>query len=117
VVGAWAADTILVSPKANPSVSREIVSQDGAAFTFVVQASGSYTASLRAFGSQGHEVGTVRLTGDLILFAVESPQSGQTSGRWSRSGPQLVLEGDLMLDFNQDGVVDDLNTRFVLSPS
>jgi hypothetical protein len=116
VIGAWSADTILVSPKANPSVSREIVSQDGAEFTFIVQESGSYSASLRAFGATGHEVGTIRLTGDLILFTVQSPEPGSSSGHWRREGDRLILESDLVLDFNQDGTPDDLTTRFVLTP-
>ena len=116
VLGAWSADSIVVSPKANPAVSREIVGEDGAEFTFIVQNSGSYSASLRAFGALGHEVGTIRLNGELMLFTVTSPQPGSSSGRWQREGDRLILESDLLLDFNQDGTPDDLTTRFVLSP-
>ncbi len=116
VVGAWVADTILVSPKANPAVSREIVGADGVTFEFTVRSSGSYQATLRAFGDQSEEVGTVRVVGNVIHFSATSPFPGSSQGTFSRSGAQLILLGDLRLDFNQDGVIDDLDTRFVLSP-
>jgi len=117
VVGSWTADTILVNPKSNPAVSREIVSADGVSFAFTVQSSGSYQAELRAFGDQSQETGTVRVNGNVIFFSAKTPLPGNSQGTFSRSGPQLILLGDLRLDFNQDGIVDDLDTRFVLSPS
>lgn len=116
VVGTWLADSIVVNPKANPSVFREIVGEDGVVFKFTVQSSGAYTAVLQAFGSQSEETGTVRLQGNRIFFSVQTPVAGSSSGDWAREGDRLVLESDLLLDFNQDGVLDDLDTRFVLSP-
>ena len=117
IVGTWLADTILVRPKANPAVSREIVSADGVTFAFTVLSSGDYEAALQAFGDQSQESGTVRVDGDVIHFSTKTPFPSSSQGTFSRSGVQLILLGDLRLDFNQDGIVDDLNTRFVLSPS
>lgn len=117
VVGRWAADSILVSPKANPSVSREIVSEDHVVFTLRIETSGSYVASLTAFGQSKEETGTVRVQGNVLTFMVRTPVAGRSQGTFSRSGTRLILEGDLVLDFNQDGTPDDLDTRFVLSPS
>ena len=115
LVGTWLADSITVRPKANPSVSREIVGQDGVEFTFVVQSSRAYQAVLRAFGSESEETGTLRLQGNQIFFTVQTPVPGSASGQWARVGSTLILESDLLLDFNQDGILDDLDTRFVLT--
>ncbi len=116
VVGSWRADSIVVQPKANPAVSREIVSADGVVFTLNVQSSGSYRATLTAFGQSSEETGTVRLQGNRILFTVQSPVPGASEGTFSRDGNRLIMFGDLVLDFNQDGTPDDLDTRFVMSP-
>lgn len=115
IVGTWLADSITVNPKANPSVFREIVGEDGVEFTLIVQVSRAYRAVLRAFGSESEETGTIRLQGSQIFFTVQTPVAGSASGQWSRQGDRLILESDLLLDFNQDGVVDDLSTRFVLA--
>ena len=117
VVGRWAADSILVSPKANPSISREIVSEDHVVFTLRIETSGSYVASLTAFGQSKEETGSVRVQGNVLTFLVRTPVATTSHGTFSRSGARLILEGDLVLDFNQDGTPDDLDTRFVLSPS
>ena len=114
VIGSWTADSIVVSPKANPAVSREIVSADGVVFTFVVESSGAYRATLNAFGQSSQETGTLRVSGDRLFFTVQSPLPGSSSGTFSRQGELLVMLGDLVLDFNQDGTPDDLSTRFVL---
>lgn len=115
LVGTWRADSITVSPKVNPDVSREIVGQDGVEFTFIVESSRAYRAILRAFGRDSEETGTLRLQGSQIFFSVQTPVPGSALGEWSRVGSTLILESDLVLDFNQDGVLDDLDTRFVLS--
>jgi hypothetical protein len=116
VVGSWRADSIVVQPKANPQVSREIVSADGVVFTLNVQSSGSYRATLTAFGQSSEETGTVRVQGNRILFTVRTPIPGASEGTFSREGSLLIMLGDLVLDFNQDGTLDDLDTRFVMSP-
>ena len=116
LVGNWTADSIVVSPKANPTVFREIVSADGVGFTFQVQSSGAYQATLNAFGQSSLETGTLRIQGNVILFDARTPVPGSSQGTFSVSGIRLIMEGDLILDFNQDGVADDVTARFVLSP-
>jgi hypothetical protein len=116
VVGSWLADSIVVSPKANPSEAVEIVSRDGVQLTFTVQSSGAYRAVLRAFGSQSEETGTIRLQGGQIFFSVQTPVVSSASGQWSRTGGRLILESDdLPLDFNRDGILDDVHQRLVFS--
>jgi hypothetical protein len=115
VVGNWLADSILVSPKINPGQAVEIVGRDGVEFTLTVQTSGSYRAVLRAFGNQSEETGTIRLLGNQIFYSVQTPVAKSAAGEWSRVGDRLVLVDDAPLDFNLDGIPDDVDTRMVLS--
>jgi hypothetical protein len=106
-VGAWNARVVLLTNKANPSQSVDII-EEGATFTISILATGTYTASLSIFGSAGQaQIGTVSVSGNQVTIAPTNSSEPPTTGTWAIQGGVLIIDGDTEFDFNLDGTRED----------
>lgn len=103
LVGTWTAEVVLLTNKANPAQSVDIIAE-GATFTLSILATGTYTATLQIFGTPTEpQVGTIQVSGNQITIAPTNSSEPPTTGTWSRSGDRLFVDGDTEFDFNLDG--------------
>ena len=113
LVGGWRADALVLTNKANSSISLDLV-EEGAAFTLSILGNGQYSASLTAFGQANVEVGTISVKGTQITITPTTPQGPPTVGTWRIEGDILTVEGDTEFDFNQDGTTEAATVRMAL---
>jgi hypothetical protein len=114
LVGTWRAQALVLSNKANPSQSVDLV-EEGAVFTLSILSSGQYSATMQVFGqSLPPEVGRIRVSGSEFTLTPTSYDGAATSGTWKFQGEILVLDGDTEFDFNQDGTRQPATAHFEL---
>jgi hypothetical protein len=113
LVGAWQANTLVMTNQANTSISVDLVEQ-GATFNLSILSTGQYSASLTAFGIAGTEVGMVTIAGNEVTIAPTTPPGTPLVAIWSIQGNDLVLDGDSEFDFNQDGETEPSFSHIVL---
>jgi hypothetical protein len=115
LVGTWQANTLLLTNQANPSVSVDLV-EEGADFILSILSTGQYSASLSAFGIANTEVGTITVSGNEATITPTSPVGPPIVSIWSFQGSALVLDGESVFDFNQDGEVEPSFILIILDP-
>lgn len=113
LVGTWRARALVLTNKANPSQSVDLV-QEGAVFTLSILSSGQYAATMEAFGHTAPEVGTFTVSGSRFTISPTSHSGPPTSGTWKFEGQVLILDGDTEFDFNQDGSREPTSAHFEL---
>jgi hypothetical protein len=115
LVGAWEAETLIMTNQANPSISVDLIEQ-GATFTLSILSTGQYSASLSAFGGANTEAGEVSVSGNQITITPTNPPGPPQVSTWSFQGKSLVLDGESEFDFNQDGETEASFAHMVLDP-
>lgn len=113
LVGSWKATTLVMTNRANPLMSVDLVEM-GANFTISVLATGQYSASLTVLGVTSTEVGVVTVSGNQVTISPTSPEGPPVVAVWSFRGEALVLDGESEFDFNQDGVTEPALAHIVL---
>jgi hypothetical protein len=113
LVGTWRAQALVISNKANPSQSFNLI-QEGGEFTLSILGSGQYVATLVVFGQPAVEMGTMRASGNSFTITPTSHDGPPTSGTWRFEGEILILDGDTEFDFNQDGTRQAASAHFEL---
>ncbi len=113
LVGTWRAQALILTNKANPSQSVDLI-QEGVVFTLSILASGQYSATLQAFGQTLPEVGRFEVSGNQFTLTPTSHDGPPTTGTWRLEGEILVLSGDTEYDFNWDGTAQPATVYFEL---
>jgi len=108
MVGAWVADSLVMTSTANSEVVVNLV-ELGAVFTLSVQPSGRYTGSLQGFGQSSSESGRLTIDGEYVILMPMSPPGPESSALWAR-------EGESEYDFNFDSTDEMATLKQVLSP-
>ncbi len=116
MVGSWSAKSMVLTNKANPQETLDLITDSGATFTLDVQASGRYLAILTGFGQSASESGLLSVDGDLVILQRQLPSTDVQISTWSRNGEDVILEGDTDFDFNLDGTPEEADIRIVLTP-
>ena len=115
MVGDWSADSLVMTSAANLAVTADLRAL-GAAFTFLVEPSGRYTAILEGFGQSSSEIGKLTVDGAEVVLMPESPAGPESRALWERVGNSVILEGDSDFDFNLDGTTEPATLRQLLVP-
>jgi hypothetical protein len=113
LVGTWRAQELVLTNKANPAQSFDLI-EEGGEFNLSILASGQYVATLRAFGQPAAEMGRISVSGNRFTITPTSHDGSPTSGTWRFQGEILVLDGDTQFDFNQDGTAQAATVHFKL---
>lgn len=113
LVGTWRAQELVLTNKANPGQSFDLV-QEGGEFNLSILANGQYVATLRVFGQPAAEMGKISVSGNRFTITPTSHDGPATTGVWRFLGEILVLEGDTQFDFNQDGTAQAATALFKL---
>lgn len=115
-VGSWRASSMVVTSKANPDISPDLVQEQGAQFDLNVQPSGQYTAILTYLLNTFTEIGFMSVSGNVITMERTHPPPPQTStATYTLQGDVLTLDGDTEFDFNLDGTPEEARSRIVLT--
>ena len=114
LVGDWQADRFVVTNKANPAQSPELIHDVGAQFSLNVQPSGQYTAILAYQGTPITEIGVMDVDKTEVVFHVSYPVAETTRSRYTVSATRLTLDGDTQFDFNGDGKGDPATAHIEL---
>jgi hypothetical protein len=112
-VGDWAAESLVLTSQANPSISGDII-QLGATFTLNVQPSGQYTAILLYSGQSLTEIGTISVSGTTVTLHQSFPSASTSAGVFSFEGDHLIIDANTEFDFNQDGTAEPALAHFDL---
>lgn len=115
LTGEWIATLMRAQSVANPEARVDIIASGGE-FTLSVQPSGRYTAILVAFGQSASESGTLSIVGNEVVFNRTFPSVLVTRATWTRSGPNVTLNGPTEFDFNLDGTAEPATLETVLAP-
>ena len=115
LVGAWRAQSLVMTHKAVPGISVDLVDQ-GATFTLSILSTGQYSASLAAFGQSNTEVGTVTVSGNQVTITPTSPAGPPLVATYRFQGDLLILDGDSEFDFNLDGTPEEAFAHIELLP-
>jgi hypothetical protein len=115
LVGTWRAQELVLTNKANPAQSFDLI-QEGGEFHLSVLASGQYMATLRVFGQPAVEMGNISVSGNRFTITPTSHDGAPTTGTWRFQGEVLILDGDTQFDFNQDGTAQLATAHFELLP-
>lgn len=107
---------MVLTNKANPQQSGDIVVQFEASFTMDVQESGRYLAILSAFGQSSSESGTLSVSGTILTMRRKLPSENTSVAEISMQGESIILDGETDFDFNQDGTVEPSDLHMVLIP-
>jgi hypothetical protein len=113
LVGTWRAQELILTNKANSAQSFDLV-QEGGEFNLSVLANGQYVATLRIFGQPAAEMGKISVSGNRFTITPTSHDGPPTTGTWRFQGEILVLDGDTVFDFNQDGTAQPATAHFKL---
>ena len=116
MVGSWIASSLVLTNKANPQQSGDIVAQFDAVFTMDVQESGRYLAILSAFGQSSTESGRLTVSGTLLTMRRELPTELTSVAQITAADSSLIIDGDTEFDFNQDGTPEPSELHMVLVP-
>jgi hypothetical protein len=116
MVGSWIASSLVLTNKANPEQSDDIVVQFDAVFTLGVQESGRYLAILSGFGQSSSESGRLTVSGGILTMRRELPSPSTSVSEISQQGTDVVIDGDTDFDFNQDGILEPSVLHMVLTP-
>ncbi len=113
-VGSWRATSLVVTSKANPDISPDLIQEQGAQFDLNVQPSGQYTAILTYLSQASTEIGFVSVSGNVITLERTFPSPQTSTATYTLQGDVLTLEGDTEFDFNLDGTAEEARSRIVL---
>jgi hypothetical protein len=115
-VGDWSASSLVITSKANPDVSTDVIADFNATFTINVQASGQYTAILLFAGQSQTEIGTISVSGSTVTMKVEVPEARTDVATFSfPDADHLILDGSTTFDFNLDGTAEPATAHFDLA--
>jgi hypothetical protein len=102
LVGSWEATTFTVRHR-DEDITADVLAS-GASFQLVIEGSGRYTATLRAFQVDNVEKGTLTVSGSSITFRPREPEPRDpVTSAWTLDGGVLTLDGPTDFDFNLDG--------------
>lgn len=106
-VGTWDATVYQIWPDLNPSFVVDVLSAFGP-FYISIEPSGQYTAVLEAQPVPQVQIGQLSVLGSTIRLDVTTPPGEPSNtGNYSFTSPsQLVLDGPVSIDFNDDGTDD-----------
>lgn len=106
LVGSWDAESFVVTNRADPTQSVDIVAT-GSSFLFSVEPSGRYQASLTVLGATSTVFGRLELDGEQITIFQEFPTEDTQNGTLERlSQDRVRLSAETGFDFDQDGILD-----------
>jgi hypothetical protein len=102
LVGVWDAQVLSVPNPDDPSQTIDLV-QEGASYALSVLSTGQYTAVFDLIVLQGHEAGTIEISGDGITMTPTIPPGSVMSGDWMFQGDTLIVDAFRELDYDGDG--------------
>jgi len=106
-VGTWDATVYQIWPESNPSFVTDVLTQFGP-FYITVEPSGQYTAVLQASPTPQVQIGQLSVLGTSLRLDVTTPagQPSVTATYGFQAADNLVLDGPVEIDFNNDGTRD-----------
>jgi len=116
MVGAWSAESLVLTSMANPEVIADLVAL-GAKFRLAVEPSGRYSEILEGFGPFSSTFGRLTVDGAYVVFMQELPIPDDSMLLWERIDDSVILEGESEFDFNLDGTTEPAMLRRVLIPN
>lgn len=103
LVGSWEATEMSMISEEDPQQTVDLMAAFGATFTFSVEPSGRYTATLQlGDGSRVDETGSLAVEGDSLIFTPDALAEYQSHFEVVDDGQLLILEGPGEFDFDGD---------------
>lgn len=103
LVGTWEATEMTMISEEDPQQTVDLMAAFDATFTFSVELSGRYTATLQlGDGSPVDETGSLAVEGDSLLFTPDARDEYQSHFEVVNDGQLLILDGPGEFDFDRD---------------
>lgn len=103
LVGSWEAVEMAMISQEDPQRTVDLMATFDATFTFDVEPSGRYTATLRLGEDTGQqETGSLEVEGDSLLFTPDDAAPYQSHFETAEDGQLLIIEGSAEFDFDGD---------------
>lgn len=103
LVGTWEATEMTMISEEDPQQTVDLMAAFDATFTFSVEPSGRYVATLKlGDGSPVDETGSLTVEGDSLVFTPDALAAYQSQFQVLDDGQLLILDGPSEFDFDGD---------------